>query len=1413
MKLNRPDYLFEISWEVCNKIGGIYTVISSKAPIVVKDLKERYFMIGPDVWKETPEHPDFSEDRSLLPGWRSKAEQEGLRLRVGRWNVPGKPIAILVDFTPFFPEKDRIFSKFWELYKLDSLQGQWDYVEPALFGYAAGKVIESFYEYYLSASDRVIAHFHEWMTGAGVLYLKDKVPQVGTVFTTHATVAGRAIAGNGLPLYHEPDKLDLESLIRRFGVVSKHSLEKTASQEADSFATVSEVTASECRRFLQRSPDIITPNGFDPGLIPDPVSRQTSREDIRNRIIRVAEAVLGRKIGRNAWLVLTSGRYEYRNKGIDLLIDALAKVRDRKTERQILVFFAIPAYQTGPRMDILSEEPKNSPDSQSGSIYLTHLLMDPASDQIISNLLQKGIHNKAGDAVNAFFIPAYLNGDDGIFNIPYYHFLLGFDQTVFPSYYEPWGYTPMESVAFGIPTITTSLAGFGKWVAGEFPGKTNAVTILDRMDGNDEKAVGDIAEAILQFAAYSPDMLESTRMEALEIAAGITWNTLYDHYREAYSVALEKVEGRKDLFVTKKAAEKAVPPVSPRLPRFEPEWRQINIRPSYPESMEALHKLAMNLWWSWNPQAEELFRLIDVDLWEKHRQNPLSLLDSLDSVQWANLEKNVGFQKKLATVLEQFNEYISQDFPGNDPRIAYFSMEYGLHESLTIYSGGLGVLAGDFLKEASDSNVHMIGVGILYRYGYFQQSISLHGDQLNLYIPQKFSTLPIQEVNDDKGNPLKISIVFPGRSLTARAWRVDVGRIPLYLLDTDIDENTAEDRAITYHLYGGDWENRFKQELLLGVGGMRLLDAMGVKPDILHLNEGHASFAGLERLRMYVQYDNLPFEVALEVVRSSSLFTTHTPVPAGHDTFSEDILRTYIPHYADRLRISWREFMNMGQIDGSAQDGRFSMSILAMKLCQEANGVSKIHERVTREIFRDLYPGYFPGELHIGHVTNGVHYGTWTARNWQELHRKYFGKDFVSQVNSPEHWERVFQIGDEELWEERKASKSVMTRFLKKKINSDLTKRQENPRIIIETLNEISEEALYIGFARRFATYKRAHLLFGNTDRLEEIVNDPERPVRFIFAGKAHPNDKPGQDLIQRIVTISKNPRFLGKVIFLENYDMHLARNLIAGVDVWLNTPTRPLEASGTSGQKAVMNGVLNLSVLDGWWSEGFKENAGWALNEARIYANQQYQDELDAETILNLLQEEIIPLFFTRNNKGIPGGWLKFVRNSMAQIAPHFTMKRMLDDYTGQYYHKLRQRNTKLIHNDYTLAREITGWKRKIRRFWDDIELVSIDIPGNIQSSLTMGQNFKATLVLKTGEIPPEEIRAEVIFGRRINDHVDCPWYTNELDLREKKNPYAVYECDFPMTASGIFEFAFRIAPKSPLLPYRHDLNLVRWF
>ncbi|MHB9056183.1 MAG: alpha-glucan family phosphorylase [Paludibacteraceae bacterium] len=843
----------------------------------------------------------------------------------------------------------------------------------------------------------------------------------------------------------------------------------------------------------------------------------------------------------------------------------------------------------------------------------------------------------------------------------------------------------------------------------------------------------------------------------------------------------------------------------------EPIWRDIIVKSNLPESLNKLEELSQNIWWSWNSDAKKLFREIDRPTWKEAESNPVQLLNLLSYDKLVALGKNSEFTKKVDSAYDEFKAYMNEPTNTNRPSIAYFSMEYGLSEILKIYSGGLGVLAGDYLKEASDSNGDMTAIGFLYRYGYFKQSLSIDGQQISVYETQNFNILPLTQVMDENSQPFVVEVPYPGRTVYAHLWKVAVGRVSLFLLDTDIDANDEFDRSITHQLYGGDWENRLKQEIMLGIGGILALKKLGIKKQIYHCNEGHAALINVQRLVDFINDEKLTFNQALEVVRASSLYTVHTPVPAGHDSFDEGLFSKYMSEYPKLMNISWNEFIDMGRTNPGSNE-KFNMSVFACNASQEVNGVSWLHGEVSKRMFAPIWKGYFPEESHVSYVTNGVHLPSWTSSEWKALYEKHFTKAFYEDQSNVKIWEKIYQVPDQEIWNIRTSLKNKLVDYIRMQFRDTWLKNQGDPSRIVSILEAIDPNALIIGFGRRFATYKRAHLLFSDLERLERIVNNPIHPVQFLYTGKAHPADGAGQGLIKRIVEISRMPQFLGKIIFLENYDMRLAKRLISGVDIWLNTPTRPQEASGTSGEKASMNGVLNFSVLDGWWYEGYRKNAGWAITDKITYENQDYQDKLDAITIYNILEDEIIPLYFAKNTKGYSPEWVQFIKNSIAQITPNYTTKRMMDDYFDRFYVKQAKRAAMLSDKNFEKAKEIADWKEKMAAGWDQIEAISVDLPEKLIQNPLAGEDYNITVIIDVKQNALKGIGVELVAIQTDPNNNNTLSSVDELTLVKTDGTKLVFNINYQLDSAGAYKYGFRVFPKHELLPHRQDFCYVHW-
>ncbi len=844
----------------------------------------------------------------------------------------------------------------------------------------------------------------------------------------------------------------------------------------------------------------------------------------------------------------------------------------------------------------------------------------------------------------------------------------------------------------------------------------------------------------------------------------------------------------------------------------QPSWKQVIVKNNVPAELSKLEELAHNMWWVWNYEARNLFHDIDPEIYHDVKHNPVMLLERLSFTRKEEILKDKTLMKRIEEVYAKFRKYMDVDPDRTRPSVAYFCMEYGIHSALKIYSGGLGMLAGDYVKEASDSNVDMCAVGFLYRFGYFTQSLAMDGQQIANYEAQNFGSLPIEQQMNEDGTPMVIDVPYMNYHVHAYVWRVNVGRVKLYLLDTDNELNSEFDKPITHALYGGDWENRLKQEILLGIGGMLMLKKLGIKKDIYHCNEGHAALCNLQRLCDYIK-EGLTFNQAMELVRASALYTVHTPVPAGHDYFDEQLFGKYMGGYPSMLGITWDEFIGMGRTNPDDKSEKFCMSTFACNTCQEVNGVSWLHGEVSKKMFNNIWNGYYPEESHVGYVTNGVHFPTWCATEWRQIYAKYLDANHLNDQSNEEIWHGIYNCPDEEIWKVRQALKDKLFRYVSEQYKETWLKNQGDPQRVVKLVESFNPHALVIGFCRRFATYKRAHLLFTDLERLSKIVNNPERPVIFLFAGKAHPADGAGQGLIKKIYEISQRPEFQGKIIYVEDYDFLMARRLVSGVDIWMNTPTRPLEASGTSGEKAEMNGVVNLSVKDGWWLEGYREGAGWALTEHRTYQNQEYQDRLDAATIYSLLEYEIAPLYYNVDKKGISKGWIKVIKNSIAQIAPHYTMKRQLDDYYEKFYNKLRDRSQKLQANNCQLAKEIALWKENVVERWDAINVVEIRrseeiLNGNIEA----GKKYIIEVVVDEAGLV-DAVGLELVTLVTDKDGQDHVYHITPFTLQGHEGNKYTFAASHSMDNAGSFKVCCRMYPKNKNLPHRQDFCYVKWF
>jgi len=844
---------------------------------------------------------------------------------------------------------------------------------------------------------------------------------------------------------------------------------------------------------------------------------------------------------------------------------------------------------------------------------------------------------------------------------------------------------------------------------------------------------------------------------------------------------------------------------------------KVSVFPKLPPALARLQELAYNLWWSWEPDAQALFARIDSALWTATNHNPVKFLRNVQQQRLDTVVQDSTYLHDYQAVLAAFDDYMAPSTLGwfgtthadkRDRVIAYFSAEFGLHEALPIYSGGLGVLSGDHCKEASDLNLPFIGVGFLYPQGYFTQRIDPAGRQQAEYEKIDFAEMPVTAAVDPQGNEVLINVDLPGRTVYAKVWRIQVGRIPIYLMDTDVTRNAPQDRELSARLYGGDREMRISQEVVLGIGGVRAVRALGYTPAIWHMNEGHSAFLGLERVRELVQSQGLTFGEAAEVVRANTLFTTHTPVPAGNDSFAFELVEKFFWQYWGQLGLDRDRFIGFARQE-LPWGPQYSMTVLAIRLSAYANGVSKLHGEVSREMWQFLWPNTPIAQTPIGHITNGVHTKTWLARELKALYTQYLPTNWLETVDDPATWAAIDQVPDGELWAVHETRKIHMVEMVRDRMRRQYLRYGEGPRRIHEAEALLDPHALTLGFARRFATYKRATLIFKDEARLLRLLNNPERPVQIVFSGKAHPADEPGKGLIQRIYELSQRPEFSGKIVFVENYDMHVARHLIAGVDVWLNNPRRPHEASGTSGQKAALCGIPNFSVLDGWWVEGYDGDNGWSIGEEREYKDEATQDDADVQDLYTTLEEAIIPLYYTRDSNGVPTGWVKRMKNAIKTCAPTFSMRRMVKDYTELYYLPAAVSGDRYRADNFRLARDVAAWKRNLPQQWQALHLQAEMVDSN---QLTVGEALKVRARLWPNGVVTDQVAVELLSGAQDSRGQLLAPTVVPMQAVGQQDGAVLFEGSITPGDSGVFVVGVRARPTHAGLINPYETGVSRW-
>ena len=1413
--------LFDVSWEVCNMVGGIHTVLATKATQMHEYYDDNYIAVGPDV-SDTTSLAGVFEDDPWQPELLASLTSLPVKVRMGRWLIDGKPRCLLIDFKRLFKNKDQILAHYWERYKLNSLLGGQDYFEPVMFAEGAGMAIDRiFSEYYLPRGWDAVVHCHEWLAGGALLYLREHTPEVGTVFTTHATMLGRSLSSKHIEIdsLRGPRGVDAALLAQQNGVTAKHSLETVCAGVADAFTTVSNITAGECELLLGKRPDLITPNGLDESTPAPKYLEPAAVRNARKRLLQIATLVTGATYDpERTLLTMSAGRYEFENKGIDLVLDAAAKVAHGAPGQRVLVFLMLPAGHTGPRPELVRASAGGRGHARETFIS-SHGLADEANDPVLRRCASLGLSNAADAAVHIVFLPIYLNGADPLIRETYYELLPGMDLTLFPSAYEPWGYTPQESIAASVPTVTSDMAGFGEWASHQGEWSHLGVYVLRRRHVPIHQARDDLAGKILEYSHLGGEEREKLKHAARALSAKTLWAEFAQEYHRAHAIASRQAHMR-----TQSANYDRFRSFAFKLrPMLEgigaaAHTRKVEVFNLLPPQLEKLHGLtADNLWWSWNWEGGELFSTLDPALWDRCGRNPTEFLNNLPAQKLEEAANSRAYLDRLEALDARSKRETAAK---SRPEIAYFCMEYGLSHLLRIYSGGLGILAGDYLKTASDMGVPLCAFGLAYREGYFVQRITPDGQQEAIHQESRFDRPPMLPVLDKNGEQLRFSIDAPDGPVFMQAWKVGIGSVDLYLLDTNLTQNSPSDRSTSDRLYGGGFEHRLHQEYVLAIGGLRLLRILGIDPKIFHMNEGHTAFLVLARMAELIRERSLSYYEAFEVVRHSTVFTIHTPVPAGHDEFPEGRVTPYLSLFEAELGKEGPR--SLGRATDSSRGAVFSMTALAVRGSVNMNGVSKIHGEVSRQMFHSMIPQFHPSEVPVSHVTNGVHAATWIAPQWQRVFAEKLGSDWRARLTDPAYWARVRELDAALVWDVHLQLKRKLIAWLKEHIRDTWARRKEPAANLGAAIARLNENAFIATFARRFAPYKRANLVLRDPVRLEKLVS-ADRPVVFLFAGKAHPSDTLGQAAISQVIELAHNPRLAGNIIFIENYEMDAAQLLVAGSDIWISNPIRPLEASGTSGMKAGMNGCLNLGVADGWWAEGYNGANGWVIGDMPISESAEYQDAFDSAFLYTLLERDVIPEFRSVDGNGVPTAWIRRMKESIASIVPAFNTERMLNDYRTKFYQRALSQTGTLSADNFAAVKKIVASRKRLVENWSAIEFADIDVKGLESERVQLGQPAHLRVTINHPHVHPSDLQVQTVVSPEYRDgdgippdpdRIEFQVFHCECSCAAQDSDRSVWEADFRLLGTGPQSLGIRVLPRACHEGHGVDLTLglVKW-
>jgi phosphorylase/glycogen(starch) synthase len=1419
MTLSKHGYFFEVSWEVCNMVGGIHTVLMTKATEMEKHYGDNYITVGPNVPHPISTSPVFSEeiwDESFYISMQELANM-GILVRMGRWLIPGEPKCLLVSSRRLGEQRDRILAQYWERYQLNSLFGSWDYIEPVLFAHAVGLVIERiFSDHILARKVPCIVQAHEWMTGVALLHLKDQLPEIATVFTTHATILGRSLSAqttNELLLARLRNG-NPQELAQQVGVISKHSLESIVAKQCDVFTTVSKTTSDECEVVLERKPDVLLLNAIGEEVPSPALLEKSAKQSAKLKLLQIATRVTGSRYkSQETITIITSGRYEFTNKGIDLFIGAIGELQKQQgnipESKQVIAFVMCP--RDHGHINTFSGKP----------LLSTHEIADENHDPVIRAAQDWGLSNDANSRVHLVFVPLYLNGQDSTFPYQYYDILTGADLSCFPSWYEPWGYTPLEAIALGVPTITSDLAGFGQW-AKEF-GEWNdtGVKVLKRIGSSSAETQSELFNSLVNFTQLNSIEKIALSGKALKLSQQARWKNFSRFYFEAHQKALEKVQARTlapgyDRFRSFSMGHLMMPT---KYSTARAHVRNFQVKSRYSEVLEGLLRVAeQNIWWTWNPKIFRLFSLWDEKLWDDVEQNPRLFLEGVDDKMLTQLLLNTELKKLLEEVQADLLEISQRQF---QPEIAYFCMEYGLVDQLRIYSGGLGILAGDHLKTAADIQMPLVAFGLFYRYGYFRQNISSDGVQESTFHRVDHLKAPLEPILDESGGAMIFNIPCREVQLYFKVWKLSLGGVNLFLIDTDVSDNSLELRLTTDRLYPNDPEKRVMQEWVLSNGGLEIIKHLKFKPSTYHMNEGHTAFLILGRAVRLMQEHSLSFEEALVFVRHTTVFTTHTPVPAGHDQFPEELIsKVLVPFlksngFSDEMVF---KAFSLGRSLDFGPNALFSMTGLAIRGSQFVNGVSRIHGEVSRKMFHSIYPELDPSEVPVTSVTNGIHLRSWIAPHWQNLFSNEMGIDWYKHVRSENYWDKFHYLPNEKIWKTKIKLKKQLVNWISTYIRANLLHEQRSRPELSAILGSLNENTLIITHAKRMTPYKRADLLFSNKERLQKILNG-DQPILLIYAGKSHPADGAGQALIQKINHFAKQPEFLGKILFIENYDLEFAQKLIAGSDLWINTPLRPLEACGTSGMKAGVNGTLNFAVADGWWPEFYNGKNGWMIGSEKDVYRDELQNGMDVNAIFHMLETEIIPLYQERSEEGVPEKWVEKIKESIGSLIPHVTSERMLADYNETLYQPATNYFKEFSSNEFNALKKLIECKNILVENWDSVSFLDVTVSNPSGDSWMVDDNIEVHVSLKHKGLPIEMLEVQAITestsgGCTHAQKTRINMFRPEVRDGKCEDGESSWVAMINLEDTGAHSMSLRLQPKrfKTFRPINMTVNLTKW-